>query len=91
MKTADPNSRGHMVPQPSTWRGRSEQNSLDQVGCEARKIPAEGDVFFLDFYLYRTYQALILKSYVNQGYAIQFRTLYNPLRPHGTWFLEEAS
>jgi hypothetical protein len=24
------------------------------VGCEARKIPAAGDVFFLDFYLYRT-------------------------------------
>jgi hypothetical protein len=28
------------------------------VGCEARKIPAEGDVFFLDFYLYRTYRDL---------------------------------
>jgi hypothetical protein len=26
------------------------------VGCEARKIPAEEYVFFLDFYLYRTYQ-----------------------------------
>jgi hypothetical protein len=25
--------------------------SLDQVGCEARKIPAEGDVSFLNFYL----------------------------------------
>jgi len=24
------------------------------VGCEARKIPANGGVFFLDFYLYRT-------------------------------------
>jgi len=24
------------------------------VGREAGKIPAEGDVFFLDFYLYRT-------------------------------------
>jgi hypothetical protein len=47
-----------MAPQPSTWRGRSEQISLDQVGCEARKIPAEGDVFFLDFYLYRTYREL---------------------------------
>jgi hypothetical protein len=30
---------------------RSEQRSLDQVGCEARKTPAEGDVFFLDFSL----------------------------------------
>jgi hypothetical protein len=47
-----------MAPQPSTWRGRSEQISLNQVGCEARKIPAEGDVFFLDFYLYRTYREL---------------------------------
>jgi hypothetical protein len=26
------------------------------VGCEARKIPAGGDVFFLDFSLYRTTQ-----------------------------------
>jgi hypothetical protein len=32
--------------------------SLDQVGCEARKIPAVGDVFFLDFSFYRTYQEL---------------------------------
>jgi hypothetical protein len=29
---------------------------LNQVGCEARKNPAGGDVFFLDFYLYRTFQ-----------------------------------
>ena len=28
------------------------------MGCEARKIPAEGDVFFLDFSLYRTYREL---------------------------------
>src|SRR6266436_7423486 len=46
--------RGRMAPQPSTWRGRSEQISLDQVGCESRKIPAEGVVFFLDFSFYRT-------------------------------------
>jgi hypothetical protein len=26
------------------------------VGCEARKIPAAGEVFFLDFPFYRTYQ-----------------------------------
>jgi hypothetical protein len=30
---------------------------LHHMGCEASKIPAEGDVFFLDFYLYRTNQA----------------------------------
>jgi hypothetical protein len=49
-----PKALGPSAQQPSTWRGRSEQLSLDQVGCEARKIPAEGEVFFLDFYLYRT-------------------------------------
>src|SRR5271155_1813096 len=57
MKTADsekPKPRGRLAPQPSTWRGRSEQISLDQVGCEARKSPAEADVFFLDFSFYRT-------------------------------------
>jgi hypothetical protein len=31
---------------------------LDQWGCEARKIPAAGDVFSLDFYLYRTNREL---------------------------------
>src|SRR5277367_4185527 len=59
MKTADsekPKPRGRLAPQPSTWRGRSEQISLDQVGCEARKSPAEADVFFLDFSFYRTNQ-----------------------------------
>ncbi len=61
MKTAgreNPN-RGATVPQqPSPWRGGSEQISLDHVGWEARKIPATGDVFFLDFSLYRTSQDL---------------------------------
>jgi hypothetical protein len=51
--------RGYLAPQPSTWRGRSEQISLDQGGCEARKIPAEGRVFSLDFSLYRTSQERI--------------------------------
>jgi len=45
---------------PSLWRGRSEQLSLVHVGWEARKTPAAGEVFFLDFPLYRTYQALRL-------------------------------
>jgi hypothetical protein len=49
-----PKPRGRITPQPSTWHGRAEQISLDQVGCEARKTPAEGDVFFLDISLYRT-------------------------------------
>ena len=40
------------------WRGSSEQISLDHVGWEARKTPAAGYVFFLDFSLYRTSQDL---------------------------------
>src|SRR6202040_3812486 len=43
------------VQQPSTWSGRSEQILLNQVGCEARKLPADGEVFFLDFPFYRTW------------------------------------
>ncbi len=64
MKTAgreNPNqgvAGGRSAPQPSTWRGRSEQILLKQVGCEARKIPAAEEVFFLDFAFYRTYQEL---------------------------------
>jgi len=38
--------------EPSTWRGRSEQILLAQVGGEARKTSAVGLVFFLDFSLY---------------------------------------
>jgi hypothetical protein len=30
------------------------------LGWEARKTPAAGEVFFLDFPLYRTYQGLAL-------------------------------
>ena len=44
--------------QPSPWRGQARQILLNHVGCEARKIPAVGEVFFLDFSLYRTYQDL---------------------------------
>ena len=61
MKTAgreNPNQGGRSAPQPSTWRGGSEQILLHQVGCEARKIPADAEVFFLDFPFYRTYRDL---------------------------------
>jgi hypothetical protein len=56
MKTADrePKSLGQNSQQPSTWRGSSAQILLNQVGCEARKTPADGGVFFLDFPFYRT-------------------------------------
>jgi len=33
--------------QPSSWRGKSEQISFIQMGCEARKLPAWGEIFFL--------------------------------------------
>ena len=33
--------------QPSTWRGRSEQILFIHMGCEVRKIPAAGEIFFL--------------------------------------------
>src|SRR5215472_2630961 len=50
MNTADrrkPIPLGHSAQQPRSWRGRSEQISFDQVGCEARKIPASGEISFL--------------------------------------------
>src|SRR5215472_1817091 len=50
MNTADrrkPKPLGHSAWQPRSWRGRSEQISFDQVGCEARKVPALGEIFFL--------------------------------------------
>jgi hypothetical protein len=50
MKTADrrkPKPLGHTAQQPRSWRGRSEQISFDQVGCEARKLPALEEIFFL--------------------------------------------
>jgi hypothetical protein len=58
MKTAGRRNLNRWVTAPCTpspWRGRSEL-SFDQVGWEARKTPAAGEVFFLDFPLYRTYQ-----------------------------------
>src|ERR1700741_4626837 len=40
--------RRHMK-RPSTWQGRTAQILLNHVGCESRKIPAAGEVFFLNF------------------------------------------
>jgi hypothetical protein len=69
MKTAgrrNPNRWAIMPRTPSLWRGRSEQLSLVHVGWKARKTPAAGEVFFLDFPLYRTYQAPALPSHVGR-------------------------
>jgi len=61
MKTAgrgNPNHRRYSAHNPRSWRGSSEQISLDHVGWEARKTPAAGYVFFLDFPLYRTFSVM---------------------------------
>jgi hypothetical protein len=60
MKTAgrrNPHRWATVPCTPSLWRGRSEL-LLDRVGWEARKTPAAGEVFLLDFPLYRTYRDL---------------------------------
>jgi hypothetical protein len=74
MKTAgkgNPNHWGYSAQHPSPWRGSSEQISLDDVGWEARKTPAAGDVFFLDFPLYRTYQELAQLCTESSGVRIE--------------------
>jgi hypothetical protein len=67
-----------IAPQPSSCRGRSEQISFVQVGCEARKIPAAGDVFFLDFYLYRTNQALGICAFLGHRPSVS-RPIWDPI------------
>ena len=43
---------------PSLWSGKREQILLDyKGGLEINKNPAEGEVFFVDFPSYRTFQA----------------------------------
>jgi hypothetical protein len=52
MKTADrenPNSRSWLCNEPSKWGGRRETPSFIHRGWKARKVPAEGEVFFLTF------------------------------------------
>jgi len=48
------------------------------VGCEARKRPAVGEVFFIDFYLYRTYQELVRKLPVQTPCTIQYWKYITP-------------
>ena len=75
MKTAgrrNPNRWATVLCTPNLWRGRSEP-LLDHVGWEARKTPATGEVFFLDFYLYRTYQDLARHAFrVAETYMVVF-------------------
>src|SRR6266550_3530696 len=46
---------GRRVQHSNGWRGGSEPNLFKHVGLEAREIPAVGEVFSLDFPLYRTW------------------------------------
>ena len=65
MKTAgreNPN-RWAIVPRNRALGAGGQNRSCSiHVGCEARKIPAGGEVFFLDFSLYRTYQDLVVTA-----------------------------
>jgi len=78
MKTAgreNPKRWATTSQQPSPWRGRSEQLSFVQMGCEARKLAATGEIFFLDFSFYRTLQELtkvfsgFVSTYCNFAYS----------------------
>src|SRR5258706_15845995 len=51
-----PNPPATVCGKPSRWCGQSVQILLNYVGCEARKLPAGGEVFFLDFSFYRAYR-----------------------------------
>jgi hypothetical protein len=61
MKTAgrkNPNRCATQYAATETMARKARTDLLNQAGCEARKTPAVGRVFFLDFHLYRTYQDL---------------------------------
>jgi hypothetical protein len=57
MKTAERENRNRwadMFKRLREWHGRSEATLFKYVGLEARETPAVGEVFSLDFPLYRT-------------------------------------
>jgi hypothetical protein len=61
MKTAERTTPNRWTTLPGNRaHGVEDQNQflLKQTGCEARKIPAGGDVFLLDFSFYRTNREL---------------------------------
>ena len=65
MKTAGKENQNFCAAAPSNrvhGAAGQEQILLNDVGCESRKIPAAGEVFFLDFPFYRTYQELSFES-----------------------------
>ena len=62
MKTAGKENQNFCAAAPSNrvhGAAGQEQILLNDVGCESRKIPAAGEVFFLDFPFYRTYHDLV--------------------------------
>src|ERR1700738_3162617 len=79
MKTAGRENPNHGATLPhNRAHGAVGQNRFRSIrgGCEARKIPAEGGVFFLDFSLYRTLsdhfrivQAIFARPYERTGEA----------------------
>jgi hypothetical protein len=49
-----PKLLGRRVQHSSGWSGRPEHTQFNYVGLEARETPAVGEVFSLDFPLYRS-------------------------------------
>jgi len=61
MKTAgreNPNRRATVPDRPSTWCDRSRTDPAQSSGLRSKKNCGRGRDFFLDFYFYRTTQAL---------------------------------
>ena len=69
MKTAARGTpkRSRTVRYERLWCGTAEPISLDDVGWQAIKNPAEGGVFFLDFPLYRANRVRREKVVVHSG------------------------
>jgi len=69
--TGPPKLPGAPDQQPSTWRGRSEQILLKQVGCESRKIPAPGFLTFPFIEQIRHYSRVAVIRELPSGDKIQ--------------------
>src|SRR5258708_18250493 len=68
----NPNPAAILCGKPSRWCGQSVQILLNYVGCEARKLPAGGEVFFLDFSFYRAYRTSLTMSALSNCFRRHF-------------------
>src|SRR5258708_24608208 len=80
MKPAEretPTRRATVCGKPSRWCGQSVQILLNYVGCEARKLPAGGEVFFLDFSFYRANRTFDVPGLYLSGFRV-YQALAQP-------------